>query len=421
MQRQSAIKGKKGSVAVLDIGNSKVACFIAEPGTDGRLHITGIGHQLARGKRSGVITDVSELETSILSAVHAAEQMSGQTVESVMVSFSGTQISSRLVGVELKLPGDSVTERDIADVIREGCNSVKDRLSSVIHCFATHYQLDGARGIRDPRNMFGSKLGAELHIITADNTALKNLSNCVGRCHLNVSEFIASPHVAGLGCLEPDEMDLGVLLIDIGGGETSFSVFRGGANIFSDAVPIGGNHVTSDIAKGLSTSLADAERLKNLHGSAIAAPQDNLSMLDLHLLGEDEESGEGNTIPRAMLIGIIRPRVEEIFEMIRERLDSADMNGQISRNAVLTGGGSQLMGVRELASRILGKQVRIGKPKLIPGLADSVSGPAFSALVGMLHYAANRPMEDMLFDKRSRTSGLATRSEKIINWFKDNF
>lgn len=421
MQRQSAIKGKKGSVAVLDIGTSKVACFIAEPATDGRLHITGIGYHVARGKRSGVITDISELETSILSAVHAAEQMSGQTVESVMVNFSGTQLDSRLVSVELKLPGDAVTERDIADIIREGCNSARDRQSSVVHCFATQYNLDGAKGIRDPRNMYGSMLGAELHIITADNTVLKNLSNCVARCHLNVSEFIISPHASGLGCLEPDEMELGVLLIDMGGGETSFSVFHNGANIYTDAIPIGGNHVTNDIAKGLSTSLAEAERIKNLHGSAISAPQDNLSMIDVPVLGEDEESGEMNSVTRAVLIGIIRPRLEEIFEMIRERLDAAGMNNQMSRNAVLTGGGCQMIGLRDLASRILGRQIRIGKPKLVPGLADSVSGPAFSTLVGMLHYSANRPMEDMLFDKRARTSGIATRSEKMLAWFKDNF
>lgn len=416
-----AIRGKKGSVAVLDIGTGKVACLIAEPaGAGGELHITGIGHQLARGVKCGMITDAAELETSILSAVHAAEQMAGETVENVVVSLCGTHLMSHSVTVELAVPGEGVTEQEIADVLREGCASVTDRERSVIHCFATQYHLDGARGIRDPRNMFGSTLGADLHIITADNTRLKNLAGCVARCHLNVAEFVVSPHVAALGCLEPDEREMGVLLIDMGAQETSFAVFCGGANLYADVVPVGGAHVTADLAKGLSTSLSNAERLKNIYGSAIAAPQDNQSLIAVQQLGEDEEQDEGNSVPRAMLVGIIRPRVEEILEYVRDRLEASGVDTKLIRNAVLTGGASQLLGVRELAGTVLGKQVRLGRPHLVPGLADSVSGPSFSAAVGMLHFVANRTLEDQLFDKRPRTSGIASRMEKLWSWLKDN-
>ncbi len=416
----SAIKGKKGSVAILDIGTNKVACFIAEPGAEGELHVTGIGHQLARGMKSGMVTDINELETSVVAAVHAAEQMAGETIENVVVNLSGTHIKSHNISVELAVSGEGVSEQDIADILREGCNSVVDRDRSVIHCFATQYNLDGARGIRDPRTMYGSKLGADLHIITADNARLKNLAGCIARCHLNVSEFVVSSHAAGLGCLQPDEMDLGAIVIDVGGGETSFAVFSGGANVFSDVVPFGGNNVTSDVAKGLSTSLLDAERLKNLHGSAIAAPQDNQVMIDIPQLGDDE-SDEDNMMPRAMLIGIIRPRLEEIFELIRDKLNHSSVDTQSIRNVVLTGGGSQLVALRDLSGRILGKQVRLGKPHLVPGLADSVSGPSFSSAVGMLRYVQNRPLEDRLFDRRRRTSGIASRTEKLMSWLKDNF
>lgn len=416
-----AIKGKRGSVAVLDIGTSKVACLLAEPlGSNGELHVTGIGHQLARGMKCGMITDAAELETSIVSAVHAAEQMAGETVENVVVSLSGTHLTSHSVTVELAVPGEGVKDQDIADILREGCASVTDRARSVIHCFATQYHLDGARGIKDPRNMFGSNLGADLHIITADNTRLKNLAGCVARCHMNVAEFVVSPHAAALGCLEPDEREMGVLLIDMGGAETNFAIFSGGANVFCDVVPLGGAHVTGDLAKGLSTSLANAERLKNMYGSAIAAPQDNHTMVGVQQLGEDEDQNDDNAVPRAVLVGIIRPRLEEIFEYVRDRLDASGIENKSLRNAVLTGGASQLIGVRDLAATVLSKQVRLGKPHLVPGLADSVSGPSFSAAVGMLHFVANRPLEDVLFDKRRRTSGLVSRTEKLWSWLKDN-
>lgn len=416
-----AIRGKKGSVAVLDIGTGKVACFIAETVVgSGELQITGIGHQLARGTKCGMITDAAELETSVLAAVHAAEQMAGETVENVVVSLCGTHLMSHSVSVELAIPGEGVSEQDIADILREGCASVTDRERSVIHCFATQYQLDGARGIRDPRNMYGSTLGADLHIITADNTRLKNLAGCIARCHLNVAEFIVSPHAAALGCLEPDEREMGVLLIDMGAQETSFAVFSGGTNLYSDVVPVGGAHVTADLAKGLSTGLGNAERLKNIYGSAIAAPQDNQAMIAVRQLGEDEDQNEGNTVPRAMLVGIIRPRVEEILEYVRDRLESSGIDTKLIRNAVLTGGASQLLGVRELAGIVLGKQVRLGRPHGVPGLADSVSGPSFSVAVGMLDFITNRLLEDRLFDKRPRTSGLASRMEKISSWLKDN-
>lgn len=416
-----AIKGKRGSVAVLDIGTSKVACLIAEPtGNGGELHVTGIGHQLSRGMKCGMITDAAELETSIISAVHAAEQMAGETIENIVVSLSGTHLMSHSVSVELDVPGEGVTEQDIADILREGCAPVIDRERSVIHCFATQYQLDGARGIRDPRHMYGSSLGADLHIITADNSRLKNLAGCIARCHLNVAEFVVAPHAAGLGCLEQDERDMGVLMIDMGGAETSFAVFSGGANLYCDVVPIGGVHVTGDIAKGLSTSMANAERLKNLQGSAIAAPQDNQAMIPVTQLGEEENQYDDNVVPRSVLVGIIRPRLEEIFECVRDRLEASGIENKLIRNAVLTGGASQLLGVRDLAATILGRQVRLGKPHIVPGLADSVSGPSFAAAVGMLKFVANRPLEDRLFDKRGRTSGIATPMQRLFSWLRDN-
>lgn len=419
MRERAANKNKNNSViAALDIGTTKIACLIAKPTDDGVLTVTGIGHQLARGIKSGVITDIGEAGTSITAAVHAAEQMAGETIEEIIVSVNGTQLKSRNVSVELDVLADGVSDQDIADIIHEGCASLQSNDATIIHCFPAHYQLDGARGLRDPRGMIGKKLGAELQIITAKEQYIRNLSQCLAKSHLNVSEYVMESHAAAMGVLEEDEMNLGVTLIDMGGGVTSFSVFVGGRNIYSDSIPVGGNHVTSDIAQGLSTSLQHAERLKTLHGSAINSVKDAEVMIDVPQLGEHEEE-DPTTMPRAMLVGVIRPRMEEIFELIRGKLEASGVDKIAGRRCVLTGGASQMLGVGDLAAKMLGKQVRKGKPLALPGLAEAVSGPAFSSVIGMLRYTQHRPWEEqILSNEQSRRRFLP---ERIVNWFRENF
>jgi len=413
-------KGGTGSITVLDIGTTKIACFIAHIDSAGEMKIVGIGHQLSKGIRSGIITDFTEAEASIVSAVHAAEQMAGETVENVMVSLSGGNLTSRNVTVEMTMLGEEVTDRDIMDIIEQGRASIVHSEHDIIHCIPISYYLDGARGIVDPRKMYGKKLGADLHIITGLPSITRNLAHCVARCHLNVLEYTASPYASALACLEEDEKQLGVTLIDMGGGVTSFTVFGGGKNIYTDAIPIGGMHVTNDIARGLSTNLSHAERLKTLHGSAIATASDDHVMVDVPQLGE-EESDDVNTVPRSMLVGVIRPRIEEIFEMIRGKIEMSGANTYAGKRVVLTGGASQLLGVREMAATLLGKQVRLGRPRAIPGLAEAVSGPAFATALGMLEYVTKKPMEEQMFDMHRHRGGLTSGFEKVVNWFRENF
>ena len=410
---------RSGTIAALDIGTTKIACLIAKPTDDGVLTVTGIGHQLSRGIKSGVITDINEAGTSVTAAVHAAEQMAGETIEDIIVTVNGTSLKSRNVSVELDVLADGVSDQDIADIIHEGCASLESPDTSIIHCFPAHYQLDGSRGLRDPRGIIGKKLGAELQIITAREQYIRNLSQCIARAHLNVSEFVMASHASAMSVLEEDEMNLGVTLIDMGGGVTSFTVYVGGRNVYSDAIPVGGSHVTSDIAQGLSTSLHHAERLKTLHGSAVNSVKDAEVMIDVPQLGEREEEDEPTTMPRAMLVGVIRPRMEEIFELIRGKLEAAGMDKVAGRRCVLTGGASQMLGVGDLAAKMLGKQVRKGKPVPLPGLAEAVSGPAFSAVIGMLRYHEMRPWEEeILSAEKSRRRFLP---ERIVNWFRENF
>ncbi len=412
-------RAANGSCAVLDIGSSKVVCYIAQVDAGQGARITGIGHQLSKGVRASVITDFAEAETSIIAAVNAAEQMAGETVEEVVVSLSGG-LESRNITVEMSLSEDAVSERDIMDIIEQGRARVSKEESDILHCFPVSYYLDGARGIVDPRQMFGEKLGADLHLITAQGSIARNLAHCVARCHLNVTEYVAAPHASALACLEDDEKELGVTLIDMGGGTTSFAVFSGGKNIYTDMIPVGGMHVTNDIAKGLSTTLAHAERLKTLHGSCIASASDDKVIISAPILGEDEGE-EANTMPRAMLVGIIRPRMEEIFEMIRGKIEMSGLESLTGRRVVLTGGASQLTGVRELASRMLGKQVRLARPKALPGLAEAVSGPAFSTAIGMFSHLLNKPFEERLYASVHARRGLPARLKGLGKWFRENF
>ena len=408
-----------GTIAALDIGSAKVVCFIARLEADGSIKVTGIGHQLSKGIKSGHIVDIIEAETSIVAAVHAAEQMANETIESVVVNLSGVGIISRNITVELSVSGDSVTERDLAEIISEGRASVENKENEIVHCFALGYTLDDVNNVRDPRGMSGSKLGADLHIITSPSKNIRNISNCLAHCHLNAAEFIASPYSAGIACLEPDEMELGVTLIDMGAGVTNIAVFADGKNVFTDVVPIGGSHVTNDLAKGLSTSIAHAERLKTLHGTAVPSSSDDQAMIDVPQLGEEDNEDGNNLIPRSMLVGIIRPRLEELFEMIRSKIEVAGLDVISGRRVVLTGGASQLFGTRELATRVLGKQVRIAKPRLIKGLPDAVSGPAFSSSIGMLEYARRKMWEDRKHHNSDKSLPFAI--SKITQWFKANF
>lgn len=415
-----SVKGHRDSVAVLDIGSSKIACFIAEPDEHGELHIVGIGHHHAQGLRGGTITDGAAAESSIAAAVNMAEKMADVTLDNVMVNLSLPELRSHAMNVELNISGGAVTDQDISDILREGCQSVAQDKREIIHCFVTQYQLDGAKGIRDPRSMYGMSLKADMHVVTVDSHILVNLSNTISRCHLDIAEFIVSPYASGLGCLEADEQELGVTLIDMGATETSYAIFNGGANLHCGVVPMGGAHVTKDLAQGLTTGISHAERIKTLHGSVLASANDDQHMVYVPPMGEEDEASEQSHVTRAELVNIIHPRLEEIFDMMLDQIDAKQMTHVMGRHVVLTGGASQLVGVRELATDMFGKQVRIGKPKLFPGLAESVSGPGFSASVGMLYYVLNRPFEDALLTStptRRQNVGLF----RIWQWFRKSF
>ncbi len=373
-----------GLIAALDVGSSKVCCIVAQVQSSGAFEVLGIGHQLSSGVKSGVVIDMEEVITSIVNAVHTAEKMAGLTIREAIVNVNGIHLKSVNFAVEMKVAGHAIDDGDIRRILTQAKFGREDQVYQSLHTVPTGYALDGAKGIRDPRGMFGDRLWVSIHSLLGKSGPIHNLSTCVARSHLEVAGLVASPYASGLACLVDDEMELGVILIDMGGSTTSFAVFHEGQLRHTECIPIGGGHVTMDIARCFSTTLTNAERLKTLYGSALPSAADDREMINVPLVGEGR--GEGtNQMPRSALVSVIKPRVEETFEFVRDRIRQTGVDSVVGRRVVLTGGASQLAGVREVASMILGKNIRLGKPIHL-GSSDVGHDPSFSTCAGLLSY-----------------------------------
>lgn len=422
MKRKNKPKGSV--IAALDIGSTKIACFIARIIDDeGNYKVLGVGHQAALGVSGGRIADLAAAEASVRHAVHAAENMAaedlkGYPLRDVVVNVSGNLAKSYGCGVEVQISGQEITDNDVRRALAKAQDEVFHEELELIHTIPTGYRIDGNEGIKEPRGMFGEEMEVATHLVASDIKSLKNMALCVERSHLDIEALCLSSYAAGLACLVEDEMDLGTTVIDMGGGITSIAIFHNGNMIYSDSVPVGGQHVTNDIAKGLNTSIASAERLKNLYGNAMGTSTDSSEMIDVPQLGDDHR-GEVNHIPRSLLIGIIQPRVEEILELAREKLDESDLGTLTGRRVVLTGGGSQLQGLRDLAQIVLNKQVRLGVPIRTNGLPDAVSGPAFATTAGLLTYVSERS-DEMPAEILSQVEP-TTVWERVKYWVRENW
>ncbi len=422
---------KSAVLCVLDVGTSKVACLIAklapaEPsdmlrGRTHRCRILGIGHQRSRGIKAGAVIDMDEAESAIRLAVDAAERMAGVEVSSVIVTTTGGRLSSQHYNAKVTVGGKAVSDYDVHRVLEASSTTTARQGRAVLHSLPNGFSLDRTRGIRDPKGMIGDELGAEMHVIGCDAAAARNLMLAVERCHLTVEALVATPYAAGLSALVDDEAELGVALIDMGGGTTSTGVFAGGHLAHVDAVAVGGNHVTMDLARGLTTRMTDAERLKTFYGTAISSASDERETVAITHVGDDPD--QPSHLPKSHLVRIIKPRVEEILELVRDRLRDAGFAAHAGRRLVLTGGACQLTGVAEAARRIISPQVRIGRPLGIQGLPESAKNPAFAAAVGLLIYPQFAGIEH--FEPQGQPSMQATGTDgymtRVGRWLKDSF
>ena len=425
---------QRGVVAILDVGTSKIACLVLRfdgpeqfRGVDGigsmagqsQFRVIGAATTRSRGVRFGEIDAMQETERAIRTVVQAAQKMANVRVDHVIACLSGARPRSYGLDGALDVEGGMVTEQDISQVMA-ACD-VPDYGADreVLHAQPVNFALDHRSGLADPRGQVGHKLTTDMHMLTVDATAIQNLFYCIKRCDLELAGLASSAYVSGMSSLVEDEQELGAACIDLGGGSTGISVFMKKHMIYADSVRMGGEHVTSDISMGLQVSTSVAERIKTFYGGVVATGMDDREMIEI---GGDTGDWEHDrrTVSRAELIGIMRPRVEEILEEVRARLDAAGFEHLASQQIVLTGGGSQIPGLDGLASKILGQQVRLGRPLRVQGLPQAAIGPAFSSAVGLTLFAANP--QDEWWDFEIPADRYPARSlKRAVKWFKDNW
>ena len=400
--RMRALSTKRPTVlCVLDIGTAKVCCIVARltpratpgllPGRTHKVEVLGLGHQRSEGVKSGVIVDIEKAEGAIRQAVAAAERAASVTVDSLIVNVSCGRIGSRAYGAQIEMAGREIEGADIRAVLRNGAaEAADDPARIVLHSLPVGYSLDGEKEIRDPRGMAAERLGVDMHVVDAEAAPARNLEIAVNRAHLSVEAMVATPFASGLAALVEDEAQLGCACIDMGAGTTTVSVFLHGRFVWTDAIAVGGAHVTTDLARGLSTRLEDAERLKVLHARVALPGVGTDARTDMDIVNvppmSDEPSDPSVAVPRSHLDAIVTPRVEETFELVRDRLVRSGFAEAIGGRVVLTGGASALPGVAGAAERILCAQVRLGRPLGVSGMPQAAKGPAFAAATGLLIY-----------------------------------
>lgn len=404
-----------GPIGVLDIGTTKIVCLIGRIESDGELRLLGTGWQRGRGVRAGAVTDVEEAERAIRAAVGAAEEMADTRLSAVGVNLSCGAPETRAFNVQLPIGGRRVGDDDLRRAVAEARSRAATDGRVVIQSLPLGFTVDEADGVEDPRGLHCDMLGARMAVLDAGAGALRNLTTTLARCDLGLRELVAAPLAAGLSALVEDERRLGAVVIDMGGGTTSVGVFADGHMVHAALVPVGGQHVTNDVARMLSTTVAHAERLKTLFGGVGEGPDDARELLPVPLVGEDEHAI--SKVPRAMLVNIIRPRLEETFELVRDRIGAAGLGRDGESRIVLTGGGSQLIGARDLAQRIFGRPVRNGRPAPLRGLPDAANAAPFAVAAGLLAWSAGRGRVVSDLDLTdARPEG---RFRRFVHWLKD--
>ena len=396
----------------LDIGTTKVACLVGEITEDG-IDIIGVGTQPCAGLKKGVVVNIDSTVAAVAKAVEEAEHMAGVEITQVYAGIAGSHIKAFHSEGVVAIRDREVRPGDIERVI-EAAKAVsipQDR--EILHVVPREFSIDQHDGIKEPLGMAGVRLEAKVHIVTAASASAQNIIKCCTRCGLEVQDLVLEPYATAESVLHSDEKELGVALLDIGGGTSDLVVFSEGALVHTIVLPIGGHQLTNDIAVGLRTPMSEAERLKHKHGCALSS-----------LIAEDETievpsvgGRPPRVMPRTVLSDILQPRVDEIFSLVRDELERCGLSDMLASGMVVTGGSTLLQGLPELAEEILGMLVRRGVPQGIGGLSDVVKTPIYATAVGLVLYGA-RKQDGLQLSQSSERRGVWRR---MRSWFAEVF
>lgn len=407
-------KTHKGKiVACLDIGSSKLVCVIASINGE-QLKIIGYGHKESRGILASAISDMRLAQKSITNVVAEAERMAGLNIDQLLVGISGCQISSAHQEISNKVSSDVVKNSDIIGLTNKIRAEYRKKNREIIHLVPLQYRLDDSMPITNPRYMTGEQLFAKFHVASTSQTTIKNIESCLKRCQLSVNSYIAEPYASALSCLTENEMNIGTLLIDIGGSSTSFSLITEGKLLFVSSSKIGGSHITKDISTVLGVSFQTAEKIKNLNSSLLISPIEEREAIKFRP-SEEDDFGNIISVNRIDLRDIIASRLEELFESVKISLEKSGVPFFMIGNIVLTGGVSSIVGIDKLAAEIFNKSVRIGYPNKLENVPQVLLNPANSCSLGMLIFLRNLHFREKIKDGFESKSGWFHKFlEKIV-------
>ncbi len=416
-------------VVGLDIGTTKVAAVVGEVDGDG-ITVMGVGNVPCKGLRKGVVSNIEWTVKSINEAIQAAQSMAGVEIRTVYASVSGSHVRSQNSDGVVAVSGGEVTVADVERVL-EGARAVAmDSDRQILHVLPREYLVDNQDGIRDPVGMSGVRLGAKVNLTTAASSCVQNVVRCAERVGLTVADVVLAPLASAEAVLSEDEKEIGVVVIDIGGGTTDLLIYVDGGVAHTSVIPVGGNNVTNDISMGLRTPMAEAERLKRVHGCAMGRMVSDEEEIEVPGVG-----GHGpKKVARRVLSDIIEPRIEEIFAFVRHRIEEIGLLEHISAGAVLTGGAALMEGMPEFAEEVLGMPVRLGCPVGVRGIAQLVQGPQYATGVGLVRHGAAllRQAQERHVSVAAKVAAdtrverevpkpSPTTGKKLWAWFRDAF
>ena len=401
----------------LDIGTTKISCIVAEMRENGTVDVVGLGSAPSRGLRKGVVVNLDATVDAVKSCVEEAELMAGLAVESATVGIAGGHIRSfNSRGVVAISGKERTVSRDDLRRVMDAARAVsipQDR--EILHVLPQEFVLDDQGGITQPVGMTGSRLEANVHIVTAATTSIQNLVTCVNRAGIEVRDTVLEQLAASESVLTHDEKELGVALIDIGGGTTDLAIFEKGSIWHTAVLPAGGDHFTNDLAVGLRTPIPDAERLKKKFGCALATLVEGEEAIEVPSVG----GRKPRVLSRQVMAEILQPRAEEIFTLIHEEVGRAGFEKLLNAGIVLTGGGSLLPGMTEVAEQVFDLPVRLGSPASVGGLAEPAAGPHYATAVGLALYSARHRTPDSRFPVS--TGALLKLGHRVRTWFAEMF
>lgn len=403
-------KGK--IIACLDIGSSKLMCLIAIIDNED-IKILGYSHKASHGIVGGAISDMRLAQKSIINAVSEAERMAGLNIERLLVSISGNQVTSSRKEEGIKIASGTVKSSDITNLASKIRFEYRRNNREMIHLIPLQYHIDDSSPVQNPRYMSGNKLFAKFHAISTSKTTIRNIENCLKRCQLSVNNYIIEPYASALSCLNENEMNLGSLVIDVGGDVTSFCLLLEGKLVYSGSIAIGGNHITKDISTILGINFNAAEKIKNLNSSLLISPIEEKELIKFKMTEND--SPAMYKITRSELCEIISSRIEEIFESIKTSMSKAGVPSFLVNNIVLTGGVCAVIGIDKLAEKIFDKDVKIGYPKQLPSLIPELDFPNYACALGMLIFSKNLLLKEKIKGGfEIKTSWFRSFIEKLV-------